>query len=669
MKRKVLFILAILLFFTKADAQQNQPGFGWSGVYKHSYIKHSGETSMCMNKSGDIYTALSDVSQIDSAYNFDPTGKSSNWDLRNKKSPRLTCIIKQNNNGNLKWVKFIEFWTIPGGNNLKVHLDDNENIYLLGNFTGIVDCDPDTGVFNLTSHYSGSPLIIKLDSTGKFLWAKFLLGEKNKTEMYLSNGFIDSDNNLLVTCMVDKILKIYPGNDSINFNKSGGAIVKFSPEGKILLCKNFSGGCLPTDLKCDDLNNIYITGYFIGKVDFDPSSDSIILSSEKDGDLNYSSDGFTIKLNSSGNLVWCKSYGGGGKTNLYSQDLGMAISIHNGSIYTLVRAKGYYWGDLLLIKYDSFGNVITEKYFSKLTIYRPTQNNLIINKDGELYIALDGGIAKFDNNLNLIWSRAIFNIQAIELYNEEIYFTGTGPPNDNHTIDFDPNQGKKISFLDTNTSFICKWTTCAEIVEDKYSACDNFKFNGSDFTESGIYNVVFRRKNGCDSIVKLNLKIYHIDSSLSTDGETIWVKYNLEGSKDYPKYQWVDCKTGQIIGGAYFDNFTPPDKGYYKCIIEYFDCKEESYCMNLNGKVNITSLEAFNISIFPNPTNDLITIQFNGFSSENVIEIYDNLGKKVLEEKVLKKDFIQVKMPEKKGIYFVIVRNDNFTKNYKVVKN
>jgi hypothetical protein len=79
----------------------------------------------------------------------------------------------------------------------------------------------------------------------------------------------------------------------------------------------------------DSSGNVYTTGYFQGTVDFDPGAGTSNLTSAGGADV------FVSKLDSSGALVWAKSFGGA------SADRGQSIAVDSsGNVYTI----GYFAG-------------------------------------------------------------------------------------------------------------------------------------------------------------------------------------------------------------------------------------------------------------------------------------------------------------------------------------
>ena len=65
---------------------------------------------------------------------------------------------------------------IGGANDIRVWdnaFDSNGNVYVVGDFVGTIDFDPDgTGVQNRTSAGQLDSFVLKLDSQGNFVWVK-----------------------------------------------------------------------------------------------------------------------------------------------------------------------------------------------------------------------------------------------------------------------------------------------------------------------------------------------------------------------------------------------------------------------------------------------------------------------------------------------------------------
>ena len=101
-----------------------------------------------------------------------------------------------------------------------------------------------------------------------------------------------------------------PGTGTYNITAHGyldGFISKCDSAGSFLWAKHIGGPndtVYVNDGVCDDQGNIYITGTFKGMIDFNPDSSTMILASQG----VY--DGFILKLDINGNLVWVRQIGG-----------------------------------------------------------------------------------------------------------------------------------------------------------------------------------------------------------------------------------------------------------------------------------------------------------------------------------------------------------------------
>src|SRR5690606_3881992 len=90
-------------------------------------------------------------------------------------------ISKLDSAGNFIWAKRIGGAFLDYSRSIAV--DGSGNVYTTGGFIGTVDFDPGVGTYNLTSagigDIFGDIFIIKLDSSGNFIWAKRLGGNSS----------------------------------------------------------------------------------------------------------------------------------------------------------------------------------------------------------------------------------------------------------------------------------------------------------------------------------------------------------------------------------------------------------------------------------------------------------------------------------------------------------
>ena len=192
-----------------------------------------------------------------------------------------------------------------GGTNytmgLSLAIDGFGNTYTTGNFSGITDFDPGPGVTNLTSQSQGDIFVSKMDRNGRFVWAKAMSGNS------------------------------YSSGNGIALDRSG---------------------------------NVYITGHFMGTVDFDPGPDIYNKTSEGIRDI------FVSKLNSNGDFVWVKTMGG------TSSDEGLGIVV------------------------DTSGEIYTTGYFALTADFDPGPEVYNLTSAG----SYDAFVSKLDGNGNFIWA-------------------------------------------------------------------------------------------------------------------------------------------------------------------------------------------------------------------------------------------------------------------------
>jgi len=187
-------------------------------------------------------------------------------------------ITKTDSSGNLVWAKFIELPT-P---NYEVYIysmttDQSANIYLTGRFDYIIDSDPGPGTQNLVTSGGYDTFVIKLDPNGQFVWSHSLsadVGLKIKC---------DNQNNICLLSQSGSQVDYNFGTGTYTL-AGGNVLSKFDTNGNFIFAKLLGVQC--SDFAIDGSNNYYFGGSVMS------SSVSI------------------QKLNTAGNTVWTKSFGG-----------------------------------------------------------------------------------------------------------------------------------------------------------------------------------------------------------------------------------------------------------------------------------------------------------------------------------------------------------------------
>ena len=323
----------------------------------------------------------------------------------------------------------------PGGNvGFSVMVDSSGNTYTSGWFAGTADFDPGTGVYNLTSRGDYDIFVTKLDPSGNFVWAK-QMGGTGDDKSYANS--IDTNGNVYVEGSFSGTANFNPGG-TYNLTAKGsydGFIVKLDNDGNFVWAKQIGGigASVNSEYVVVDSNNnfnVYITGSFIGTVDFDPGAGVSNMSSSPIGVYDI----FVYKLDSSGNFIWAKQMGGTGTDISYHAILDSSGNIYTTGIfqntadfdpgagtYNLTSAGSFdifvskldssgnfVWikqmggtGDdrSFAIKVDSNGNVYTTGWFSGTTNFNPSGTAYNLTSAG----AQDIFISKFNSSGNFVW--------------------------------------------------------------------------------------------------------------------------------------------------------------------------------------------------------------------------------------------------------------------------
>jgi hypothetical protein len=251
---------------------------------------------------------------------------------------------------------------------LSVATDSAGNLYVTGLFSDTVDFDPGTGTDNHSSNGYSDAFLTKFDSSGNFIWARTWGGP------WLDHGYsvaIDGSGIVYVTGDFAGVVDFDPSGN-IDYHISNGNpdvfLCRYDSDGNYLWTRTWGGANydLGWSTALDGFGNAYTMGFFMGTVDFDPSSGL---------DYHISNgvfDFYLSKFDSSGNFIWARTWGGPGSSDYF--DWGASVAVDgSGKAY----ATGGFYNtvdfdpgvgvdnrtsngdrDVFLTKYDSGGNYI-----------------------------------------------------------------------------------------------------------------------------------------------------------------------------------------------------------------------------------------------------------------------------------------------------------------------
>ncbi len=346
---------------------QAQPEFVWAKEFKGN--KSERWNSIVIGHSGNIYSSGFFNDTVD----FDPGP--GQYNLVSAKGNSDIFICKQNTSGSLLWVKQLTGPDFIAKSNQSV--DDSGNVYISGTFSGTVDFDPGIATNYLTSSSMDDIFIVKLDSSGNFLWVKKLDGPSQNRSWVIT---FDHSGSICIAGFFYSTTDFDPGPGIYRLNTIGGQnpfILKLDASGNFIWVKQFISNTMEIfSLTTDAKGNIYTTGEFKYSLDFDPGPGSFNLSASGSG----SADIFISKLNTDGNFVWAKRIGG------QDEDWGYAIAADNdGNIYCAGNFQKLvdfdpgpatynftaFLEDMFILKLDSSGNFKLAKQIKGIITAQP----------------------------------------------------------------------------------------------------------------------------------------------------------------------------------------------------------------------------------------------------------------------------------------------------------
>jgi hypothetical protein len=365
-------------------------------------------------------------------------------------------VVKLDNSGNIQWQKTFGGTNDDSGNSIQ---QTNDGGYIVTGHAQSTDGD-------ITENQGQSDLwLIKLDATGNMQW------QKTYGTIYFDYGFKvkqTADGNFIIL-----------GSYGISLAENTDYwIIKTDASGNIIWQNTFGGTNResPYDLQITTDGGYIVTGFTL-------SNDGDVSGNHGQGDL------WLIKLNSSGALVWQKTFGG--TLNEYAESIqqtsdggyimaGMAASA-NGDL-TGNNGSNDFW----IIKTDASGNIEWQKNLGGSSL---DNGRGILQLSNNEYLVIGG---TYSTNGDVMGNHGAYDIWAVKLNRETL---NTVENDIKNSITFYPNPAKDhINFKNLPTESVVYITDMSgrKLFSQQYSE-KNITINISQLI-NGVYIIQVENK-------------------------------------------------------------------------------------------------------------------------------------------------------------------------------
>ena len=345
-------------------------------------------------------------------------------------------IAKYSITGNLLWAK-----VAPGTSNNSatcITTDIYGNVYLAGLFGGTIHFGSDS----LTCPFGTLKIFFaKYDPLGNVVWAKSIQSSGNNNPDAISNMAADNQGNIylcggFMTTTITFGTTTLINTGTASFSSDNTFLAKYDGAGNFLWAMNPTGsiGDYGVAVTVDDLNNVYLTGYFSYQLSFGAYSFT--------ASTNFSNC-YLVKFNPLGNILWAKQTNNYNTTNISPSSI---VTTHFGKVIiggmygtggaippltfdtVSVSCNGVNGKFAFIVQYDSLGNADWAKCGSKATTgaysvaadnngncylsggfqyYPITMDTMTLPLADTTHLAQDNMfVFKFNSNGNVIWGKS-----------------------------------------------------------------------------------------------------------------------------------------------------------------------------------------------------------------------------------------------------------------------
>jgi hypothetical protein len=524
-------------------------------------------------------------------------------------------VLKLTNSGDFVWAK-----QISGTTNIEspksALVDDNNAIYVTGQFANTVDFDPGSGVYNLVP-VSGQPnsgsagFLLKLDVNGDFVFAKSFGGYNTHTSNVIRK---DAEGNIYVAGNYSNAIFFAQSGSPFNLVSNGGSDVfacKFDENGNIIWTHSVGGSNLDLgkSLEIKPDTSLVLMGDFSTTVNFVPLATPF---------FNFTSLG---------------------NTDIFIQYVFQCEAPSGPASNTDV-------GNLEICQFEQ----------TTLSVFANNDPNLqLVWGPAGTFTSIGNGDTIVTNSLNANLTYYAFYESLCGKSDTTFFEVIVNPaPSTSGNASFDVCLNENIvfdEFIVTNSLSVLSENNLPNGITSNY-VNDTLYLIGAP-TESGTFNYNIEMNSLC--------YVFNVGGTITVNSPTTNVSQQMGAEFPYltvsqagATYQWIDCNNGNApINGANSKNFYPSSPGSYAVIVTFNGCTDQSACFQFGTTSKVEENNSI-FSIYPNPTRDNITLQFKEASN---FKIYAIDGKLIESMDKVQINHIVDCSKYPSGIYFIKAGN------------
>lgn len=182
----------------------------------------------------------------------------------------------------------------------------------------------------------------------------------------------------------------------------------------------------------------------------------------------------------------------------------------------------------------------------------------------------------------------------------------------------------------------------------------------------GLYDITYTTNGACPTFSMDQVMLTLVDVATSLSTETITANTSAVGAT----FQWLNCPSMSPISGATSSSFTASANGSYAVVVTENGCADTSACVAVTTVGLIDNSFPSNFSVYPNPTEGKITLEFESAQENLTVRIIALTGQLIHTESFFNSSNVEIELSAPGGVYILELTDNSANRNIvRIVKN